>query len=467
MPIMQGIVYPNALPVNGDLQTYQVSGGAINAGEFVQFSDTVSLGTRTEVGNSTTLSSGPDVVKLNETDILAFSGTYAVIVRFSASGITTGAQVSLVSDSFTTISSAVLLDTNLVLVGLSYAATSGSSRQSGSKAIVLSINGLQITPYAIQNGYLVSTSSVYSDLYVSVVPVSTTSGLLITSYIRDQYNNVESYINIINCTSTGFTVSAAQSIPTTMTSRGGFLKSGVPLGQGKVLLCTSYAVIATVEGSTLSFGSPQNIGVYDSYFPFLNGSTGLLLTNNGSNTSSGYVNARAFYVSGNTLNIGSQVQISTSTYNSKYFPMDCVFLSGSQAIVSCNGSACIVNISDDLTITAGTWTQILSAGSMSAPCRMVATPQNTAIFLGSNANASVISGTTITAGTNVALAAATYDGVFLPSLNLVAAFDYSIGDIYATPISMLVMPYETVAFGVAKTDGAVGDTITIYLPPSS
>lgn len=485
MPIMQGIVYPNALPVNGDLQTYQVSGGAINAGEFVQFSDTVSLGTRTQIVDYTR-GSLCTAVKLNETDVLALNENCAVVARFTESGtITTGPQVTLTSDSNTEITDAILLDTNTVLVSFLYGGNSYSSSaptQSGSQVMLLTINGLQITTYPIQNASMINTSDIDNEpnpaVVVSLIPVSETCALVTLSYPYALSSHLVYHrINVVQCNNSSINVGESilydEDLPNTNVSCWRIY--GAPIGNNQIIISSGTARIATISGSTISFSEAQEIEGSFSFFrvfqPFISNDYGLFLANSEHDTDASYIWCAPFYLSGNTLNIGTASQLTTETYSGKYQDIDCYFISPMQAVVSCAGSACVVEIGEDLSLTSGTWTQVLPSSSSGHSFlnnqRMVALKSGTMLFIGDNANPCVVSGMSITLGDNTALAATADFGVFLDSLNIVAAFDGSLGDVYATPISMLVMPYETVAFGVAKTDGAVGDTITIYLPPSS
>lgn len=468
--IFQSTVYPNVIPVNGILQQYLVSGGAISAGDFVQFADAVATGTKTLIGVAPALA-----VQLNETDVLVIStGTYgnkAIVVRFSGNLVSIGSSVEIAvtvagQRKFAVESAAVLSPTRVV-VGLAETSYAGPYEYGFfAEAALLSISGLDISVSAPIKLTKVAYNENGEVGDVCAIALSETSAVLVYGFNRGSGTSY-SYPNYAVAVSvTGDSLTAGTSV--LLTNGKSDKTSGVKIsGESAVVSVygeSASGYVLNISGVDVSIAS-SFLGGSSSYYVIDIGENMLLFVYRYASGTSLYV--RAGYYNGGSVTMGTATSI---TGQGKDATTDGVLkIAERKALICCGGKATLAEVNADLSITAGetvtlyTPTFYYSATGVYA-CRI---SEAAVFFYGRASCPARIEGLTIIPGTITTpesadrLAAALYS----ESSGVVRVFGGSSASKgFANTETTMVQPYSNAAYGVASTGGAVGETIDIFLP---
>lgn len=473
--IFQSTVYPNVIPVNGILQQYLVSGGAISAGDFVQFADAVASGTKTLIGVAPALA-----VQLNETDVLVVSKRTnsvinAVVVRFSGQSVSIGGITAIASGTSSKVyeaKSAAVLSPTQVVVGLGKTVSSGNSSNMGlfAEAALLSISGLDITasePVTLSKITYNENGKVGD---VNVIALSETSVLVVYGF-----DSGDTSISV-HCHSYATAISVLDGVMAAGTAfqfgSGGFANAhAVRLSKTDVLTCVGAGsvyggFVLRIDGTSIVQISKFNIDSSSAdrpFIPVIAGNGKLLFVMELSNSSVKLAVRAGYYNAGN-VTLGAITQISDIIIgnSSSMRTTAAVPITGGECAICAAGKTVLLTVNDDLTITAGAAVTIASNAIY-----LCMISETTVFFYGYASCPARIEGLTIIPGTITTpasadrLAAALYS----ESSGVVRVFGgSSASNGFANTETTMVQPYSNAAYGVASTGGAVGETIDVFLP---
>ena len=353
--IFQSTVYPNVIPVNGILQQYLVSGGAISAGDFVQFADAVATGTKTLIGIAPALA-----VQLNETDVLVVSKRTnyvinAVAVRFSGQSVTIGGITAIASGTSSKVyeaKSAAVLSPTQVVVGLGKTVSSGNSSNMGlfAEAALLSISGLDITasdPVTLSKITYNENGKVGD---VNVIALSETSALAVYGFDSGDTSisyPCNTYATAVSVENNALTIGE----PLQLTRATNTNADGVKISETTAVVSAPVWFVLTINGVSVSIasGSSTVLGA-DSYGDYVvdMGANMFLFVNRGAGPS---LLVRAGYYTGGSINFGATTKISG---HPQHAVPDCALkISDGIALACSGGMATVVEVNADLSITAG------------------------------------------------------------------------------------------------------------------
>lgn len=479
--IFQSTVYPNVIPVNGILQQYLVSGGAISAGDFVQFADAVATGTKTLIGVEPALA-----VQLNETDVLVISARTnyvinAVVVRFSGQSVSIGGITAIASGTSSKVyeaKSAAVLSPMQVVVGLGKTVSSGVSSNMGlfAEAVLLSVSGLDITASepATLSKITYNENGEVGD--VNVIALSETSGIALYGFnngsgvsspcpnyataisLMDNTLSAGTPVSLTGSSSSGYGTSAETSgvkisETTVVASASGFLASGYVLN----INGTDVSIASSLQIDTSSASDP-------SYVVDIGTNMLLFVWRHASGTS---LEIRAGYYNGGSVTLGKTTKITGQKSNAA--ADGALKISDGIALVCCGGKATIIEVNDDLSITAGETVTLYTPTSTYGVAHVYACRiSKTAVFFYGYASCparieglTIIPGTITTPASADRLTAAHYSES-AGTLRVFGGSSASNG--FANTETTMVQPYSNAAYGVASTGGAVGETIDVFLP---
>lgn len=481
--IFQSTVYPNVIPVNGILQQYLVSGGAISAGDFVQFADAVATGTKTLIGIAPSAEVPP--ILLNETDVLVFGGDgnrTARVVRFTADGISVGEAADLIADGVSnatvTVHSAEKLTPSQIVIGISRIQTKNTAAISTgvyAEIALLTIAGLAITPGQRVQLERFSYSSTTPDRNgvnnVEIIALTTLTGMVCYSMFHvGEFND--------GTTRTELNVNG-------FSTDGGYLHAGAAYQFSKANLADVWIRGARVDESTALFAASKTtkalglVGIADAAsaavspvgaaLTYAFTSVGKIIVLSDSKfvlTGSGGTNDWGNGAACGYVNGGNNIQLGTMTFlgekNPTYKRFD--ILTRDTIATVANGIARVFRANDDLTITLGEAVTLSTSTVPIAPLKMT---ENAVFFYGgaqaiarvSNLTLSPETITTPASADRITCAAyASESGYLLTFGGTIAANGF------ANSLAASVQPYSNAAYGVASTGGAVGETIDIFLP---
>lgn len=481
--IFQSTVYPNVIPVNGILQQYLVSGGAISAGDFVQFADAVATGTKTLIGIAPSSEVPP--ILLNETDVLVFGGDgnrTARVVRFTADGISVGEAADLIADGVSnatvTVHSAEKLTPSQIVIGISRIQTKSTASISYgvyAEIALVTIAGLAITPgQRVQLAMFPYSSTTPERNGVNnavIIALTAQTGMVCYSMFHSGELNDGTTRTELNVN--GFSIS------------GGYLHAGTAyqfakasgLANGEVygakvdestaLLATNktpktLGLVAIADASSAAVSPvgaaltyPFNvvteiIVLSDSKFVLIGDGTNKY----GNGAACGYVNG------GNNIQLGTMTFLGVRNPSYKRFSV----LTRDTIVTVAGGLARVFRANDDLTVTLGEAATLSTSTAAISPLKMT---ENAVFFYGgaqaiarvSNLTLSPETITTPASADRITCAAyASESGYLLTFGGTIAANGF------ANSLAASVQPYSNAAYGVASTGGAVGETIDIFLP---
>lgn len=481
--IFQSTVYPNVIPVNGILQQYLVSGGAISAGDFVQFADAVASGTKTLIGVAPSAEVPP--ILLNETDVLVFGGDgnrTARVVRFTADGISVGEAADLIADGVSkatvTVHSAEKLTSSQIVIGISRIQTKNTAAISTgvyAEIALVTIAGLAITPgQRVQLARFPYSSTTPERNGVNnavIIALTAQTGVVCYSMfhigeLNDGTTRTELNVN-------GFSIS------------GGYLHAGTAyqfvkvsgLSSGKVygakvdestaLLATNetpeaLGLVAIADASsaavspvgaalTYPFNSVSKIIVLsDSKFVLIGSGTNVY----GNGAACGYVNG------GNNIQLGKLTFLGVKSPTYRRFDI----LTRDTIATVANGIARVFRANDDLTITLGEAVTLSTSAAAISPLKMT---ENAVFFYGGAQAIARVSDLTLSPGTVTTPETADRitGAAYVPESGYLLTFGgTTAAKGFANGLAASVKPYSNAAYGVASTDGAVGETIDVFLP---
>lgn len=479
--IFQSTVYPNVIPVNGILQQYLVSGGAISAGDFVQFADAVATGTKTLIGIAPSAEVPP--ILLNETDVLVFGGDgnrTARVVRFDSGGITVGDAVNVVIDEVSnaatvSVESAAKLSTAEVSIGISRV----GSYSAYADVALLTISGLSITPGSrVQLGVLSASSSTSNPNQVKSIQVFT---------LADRHGMV--------CYALGHqedTLSSGKSPYTNMyvhgiSTAGGYLAAGAAYqfqsysGSKDIKIygarISDTAALFATDGYSRTLGlvaltdqataAVSPVGSQTTYSngtvtapPIILSESKFVLTQTGK-AACGYING------GTNIQLGTFTSLGVTGVTASFFTKLTDSTVVATAYLSRKAYALVFRANDDLTITVGDAAQILSTTSSKPQLYPLRLAENSVFLYGYAQTLALVSGLTLSPETITTPASA--------DILTAALYSESAGTLrvfggttaakgFANSLAASVKPYSNAAYGVASTGGAVGETIDIFLP---
>ena len=462
MSIINNMPNKSGSDINGLIEDYYVyAGQTINAGDFVNFVNGVAS-QATETSSSVQLSGSYDGYKI----------------------------------------SAVVLDENRVFIAHSY----GSSYSL--YAMVVTISGTTIT----KGTDTALNTNGYNGYYVSATCLQNGSVLVLHS------KTSSGSLNGIVCTIDGTTIAKGTDQELTTKSNSSVAMSTEVLENGDVFLAHCYnnsnylyGVIIKVSGTSITYGTETSING--------NSSSGLtisisLLNNNKIFVAHSY-NSTYYYlygiiitINGTTITKGTDTQLSTNSYTGQKISIQTlengnVFIAHSYSdTLWLYGIVCTIN---DTTIIKGTDTCLDSSAKNDAIADVKSVLYKGKVFIPHGAVSSnsqslygvfcTINGTTITAGSDIALNSSAKTGTVISPLLLfndtifiahsyggsyyLYAQIFGIDEVNNVPTNNVPIPvYEqqiTLATqppfnGIAKTDGVGGtaiahkDIISIYVP---
>ena len=481
--IFQSTVYPNVIPVNGILQQYLVSGGAISAGDFVQFADAVATGTKTLIGIAPSTDVPP--ILLNETDVLVFGGDgnrTARVVRFTADGISVGEAADLIADGVSnatvTVHSAEKLTSSQIVIGISRIQTKKTAAISTgvyAEIALLTIAGLSITPGQRVQLERFSYSSTTPDRNgvnnVEIIALTTLTGMVCYSMFHvGEFND--------GTTRTELNVNG-------FSTDGGYLHAGAAYQFSKANLADVWIHGARVDESTALFAASKTtkalglVGIADAASAAVSPvgaaltygftSVGKIIVLSDSKfvlTGSGGTNDWGNGAACGYVNGGNNIQLGTMTFLGKKNPTYKRFdiLTRDTIATVANGIARVFRANDDLTITLGEAVTLSTSKVPIAPLKMT---ENAVFFYGGAQAIARVSDLTLSPGTVTTPETADRitGAAYVPESGYLLTFGGTTAEKgFANGLAASVRPYSNAAYGVASTGGAVGETIDVFLP---
>ena len=480
--IFQSTVYPNVIPVNGILQQYLVSGGAISAGDFVQFADAVATGTKTLIGIAPSEAVPP--ILLNETDVLVFGGDgnrTARVVRFTADGISVGEAADLIADGVSnatvTVHSAEKLTPSQIVIGISRIQTKSTAAISAgvyAEIALVTIAGLSITPgqrvqlamfpysstvpdrNGVNNAVIIALTAqtgmvCYSMFHVGELGDGTTrTELNVNGFSTDGgYLHAGATYQFSKATTTDVWIHGARVDESTAL----LATSKTPKTLGLVAIADASSAAVSPVGAALTY--PFNavtkiIVLPDSKFVLIGDGTNQY----GNGAACGYVNG------------GNNIQLGTMTFLGVRNPSYTRFnvLTRDTIVTVAGGLARVFRANDDLTITLGEAVTLSTSTAAISPLKMT---ENAVFFYGGAQAIARVSNLTLSPETVTTPASADRItcAAYVPESGYLLTFGGTIAaNGFANSLAASVQPYSNAAYGVASADGAVGETINVFLP---
>ena len=470
--IFQSTVYPNVIPVNGILQQYLVSGGAISAGDFVQFADAVATGTKTLIGVAPALA-----VQLNETDVLVISERTnsvinAVVVRFSGQSVSIGGITAIASGTSSKVyeaKSAAVLSPTQVVVGLGKTVSAGVSSNMGlfAEAVLLSISGLDITasePVTLSKITYNENGEVGD---VNVIALSETSALAVYGFDSGDTSvtyHCNTYATAVSAENNALTIGEPLQLTKATSTNAG----GIKISETTAVVSAPVWFVLTINGVSVSIASGASVVTgapsVGSYIVDMGANMLLFVGRYASGTSLGI---RAGYYNGGSVTLGTKTTISGQKSNAA--ADGALKISDGIALVFCGGKATIIEVNADLSITSGETVTLYTPTSTYGAAHVYACRISEAavFFYGRASCPARIEGLTIIPGTITTPASADRiaAAIYSESAGTIRVFGgSSASNGFANTETTMVQPYSNAAYGVASTGGAVGETIDIFLP---
>ncbi len=481
--IFQSTVYPNVIPVNGILQQYLVSGGAISAGDFVQFADAVATGTKTLIGIAPSTDVPP--ILLNETDVLVFGGDgnrTARVVRFTADGISVGEAADLIADGVSnatvTVHSAEKLTPSQIVIGISRIQTKSTASISYgvyAEIALVTIAGLAITPgQRVQLAmfpYSSTTPERNGVNNVEIIALTTLTGMVCYSMFHvGEFNDgtTRTELNVNGFSTDGGYLHAGTAY---QFAKASGLSSGEVYGakvdESTALLATNKTpkALGLVAIADASSAAVSPVGVALTY-PFYAVTEIIVLPDSkfvliGDGTNQYGNGAACGYVNG-----GNNIQLGTMTFLGVRNPSYTRFsvLTRDTIVTVAGGIARVFRANDDLTITLGEAVTLSTSAAAISPLKMT---ENAVFFYGgAQATARVsnltLSPETITTPASADMLTAALYSESAGTLRVFGGTTAAKG--FANSLAASVQPYSNAAYGVASTGGAAGETIDVFLP---
>ena len=479
--IFQSTVYPNVIPVNGILQQYLVSGGAISAGDFVQFADAVATGTKTLIGIAPSTDVPP--ILLNETDVLVFGGDgnrTARVVRFTADGISVGEAADLIADGVSnatvTVHSAEKLTSSQIVIGISRIQTKTTASISYgvyAEIALLTIAGLAITPGQRVQLAMFPYSSTTPDRNgvnnVEIIALTTLTGMVCYSMFHvgefnDGTTRTELNVNGFS-TDGGYLHAGAAYQFSKATGFSDVLIHGARVDESTALFAASEntkalglvgiadaasAAVSPVGAAlTYAFTTVTKI-MSDSKFVLIGSGTNVY----GNGAACGYVNG------GNNIQLGTMTFLGVKSPTYRRFDI----LTRDTSATVAGGGARVFRANDDLTITLG---EAVTLSTSTVPITPLKMTENAVFFYGGAQAIARVSDLTLSPETVTTPATADRitGAAYVPESGYLLTFGgTTAANGFANGLAASVRPYSNAAYGVASTGGAVGETINVFLP---
>nr|DAH88244.1 MAG TPA: hypothetical protein [Bacteriophage sp.] len=481
--IFQSTVYPNVIPVNGILQQYLVSGGAISAGDFVQFADAVATGTKTLIGIAPSTDVPP--ILLNETDVLVFGGDgnrTARVVRFTADGISVGEAADLIADGVSnatvTVHSAEKLTPSQIVIGISRIQTKSTASISYgvyAEIALVTIAGLAITPgqrVQLERFPYSSTTPERNGVNnVEIIALTTLTGMVCYSMFHvGEFNDgtTRTELNVNGFSTDGGYLHAGTAY---QFAKASGLSSGevygakvdestallatnkTPKALGLVAIADASSAAVSPVGAALTYAFTtvtKIIVLSDSKFVLIGSGTNVY----GNGAACGYVNG------GNNIQLGTMTFLGVKSPSYKRFNV----LTRDTIVTVAGGIARVFRANDDLTITLGEAVTLSTSAAAISPLKMT---ENAVFFYGgAQATARVsnltLSPETITTPASADMLTAALYSESAGTLRVFGGTTAAKG--FANSLAASVQPYSNAAYGVASTGGAAGETIDVFLP---